>query len=380
MTAGLYVPPNICIIGHKRFNTPVAKVMKILRLLPLVLMLSACAGPITMSPQASSPEIAREALLQKQLVFQKFIEDQDRLFDLSFPLKAANAEFCGRKAGPLIGMTGWSVHTVAREMREAAVSLYNLQDRLAVQFIARNSPAARAGILSGDFIVAINGQNLPADKNALKLADALLKKNGYNPSTILIERSGNLVTKTIRPVAGCDFPVLLDQGGEVNAYADGERIIVSKGMLRFVENDTELSLVISHELAHSALLHVDKLKQNAMAGALGGLAIDSIFAAAGVGTGGQFSQIGGQIGIAQYSVAFEQEADYVGMYFMERAGVSSAGVANFWRRMAAEGISSATRRTTHPTSSERFLAIERTHAEIARKKANRQQLVPNMLK
>jgi membrane-associated protease RseP (regulator of RpoE activity) len=333
-----------------------------------------------MAPQASSPEIAREALLQKQLVYKKFIEDQDRLFDVSFPLKAANAEFCGRKAGPLMGMTGWSVHSVGREMREAAVSLYNLQDRLAVQFIARNSPAARAGILSGDIIVAINGQSLPADKTALKLADSLLKQSGYNSGTILIERGGDLLTKTVKPIAGCDFPVTLDQGPEINAFADGERIVVSKGMLRFVENDTELALVISHELAHSALLHVDKLKQNAMAGALGGLAIDSIFAAAGVGTGGQFSQIGGQIGVSQYSVAFEQEADYVGMYFMERAGISSAGVANFWRRMAAEGVSSASRRTSHPTSSERFLAIERTHAEIARKKANRLPLVPNLLK
>ena len=97
-----------------------------------------------------------------------------------------------------------------------------------------------------------------------------------------------------------------------------------------------------------------------------------------MGTGGQFSQIGGQIGVAQYSVAFEQEADYVGMYFMERAGYSTTGVAHFWRRMAAEGATSVSRRTSHPSSPERFLAIERTQAEIATKKARNLPLVPNL--
>ena len=76
--------------------------------------------------------------------------------------------------------------------------------------------------------------------------------------------------------------------------------------------------------------------------------------------------------------AFEQEADYVGMYFMERAGYNSTGVADFWRRYAAESPKSVSKRTTHPTSPERFIAIERTHREIAHKKAAGQPLIPNL--
>jgi predicted Zn-dependent protease len=88
--------------------------------------------------------------------------------------------------------------------------------------------------------------------------------------------------------------------------------------------------------------------------------------------------MGGQMGVARYSVAFEQEADYVGMYFMARAGYDPSGVADFWRRMAAEGESSITQRTSHPTSPERFLTMERTYGEIAAKKSRGQPLVPNL--
>ncbi len=346
----------------------------------IILSLSACAGPITMAPQASSPDIARETLWQQQLVYQKYIEDQDRLFNISFPLKAANADFCGPKRAPLLGMSAWNIYSVGKTYREAAFSIYNLKDRLAVQSVAKRSPAARAGIQSGDILISVNGQSIPSGATALKDADRLFDMAGYRPSDVMIERNGNLMSKVVTPTEGCDFPVILDnKSAEINAYADGSKIVVSKGILRFTENDNELALVIAHELGHSALSHVNKMKQNAAAGMLGGLAIDSIFAAAGVGTGGQFSQMGGQMGVSHYSVAFEQEADYVGMYFMERAGYDSSGAANFWRRMAAEGATSVNRRTSHPASPERFLAIERAHDEIRVKKARKQPLVPNLI-
>ncbi len=117
-----------------------------------------------------------------------------------------------------------------------------------------------------------------------------------------------------------------------------------------------------------------------MAGSLGGLLIDSLFAAGGVSTGGQFSNMGASIGASSNSIAFEQEADYVGMYFMERAGYSAANVAQFWRRMAAETAQDVTARTSHPTSPERFLAIEATYKEIIQKKATGKKIAPTLKK
>lgn len=345
-----------------------------------VLTLSACAGPITAAPQASRADIQREQQFQQNLVFERVVEDQKKLFDLSYPILKANAEFCRPKTAPMMGMTAWNLASLSnRQWQAAAQNLYGLTNRLTVRSVARNSPAARAGLRSGDIIVAINGATLPQGTHALKTADTIVKQSGMRQLEIVYERGGRAVSTTLQPVEGCDYPVVLDSNSnDINAYADGKRIVVSKGIMRFAENDNEMALVIAHELGHSAMRHVDKIRQNATVGTLGGLAVDSLLAAAGISTGGRVASLGGQAAILQYSVPFEQEADYVGMYFMERAGYSAASVGQFWRRMGAENAQSITRRSTHPTSVERFLAIERTYNEIQNKKKRGQPLVPNL--
>lgn len=355
--------------------------MKKLFFLPLLFVLSACAGPITVSPQGNNLELQQEIQRGRDLAYQRFITDRDRIFNITFPIMAANADFCRNKTSPTIGMTAWNIHSVTTAYRRAAIGLYNLQERLAVQSVADNSPAAVAGVTSGDFIVAVNGQSIPAGANALKTAAMVLKKSSYTPAELLLERKGNLIRAVVSPVTACNHPVVLDydsaSSSDINAFTDGERIVISKGIVRFAENDAEIALVIAHELGHIAMSHVNKKQQNAMAGTIGGLAIDSLLAAAGVSSGGQFTQMGQNLGAMSYSVPFEQEADYVGMYFMARAGYHTGRVADFWRRMAAENPRSIRQNGSHPTSPERFLAIDRTHAEITRKKSAGAALLPN---
>ncbi|MCK5519298.1 MAG: peptidase M48 Ste24p, partial [Alphaproteobacteria bacterium] len=60
------------------------------------------------------------------------------------------------------------------------------------------------------------------------------------------------------------------------------------------------------------------------------------------------------------------------------AGYSTKGVADFWRREASERPRSVSTRNSHPTTPERFLAIEHTHREIIAKKARNETLVPNL--
>ncbi len=345
--------------------------------LPLLLLLTACAGPVTMGPQVSNDAVAGERAKQQALVFDRVVQDQARVFSLAYPILGANAEFCGNQIRPTIGLSAWNIHTVARGYQSAANELFGLDDRLIVKTVARKSPAQKAGVESGEIIIAANGQAL-AGRNAAETLDRIVQDSDQRAVNLTLSRDGAERTVRINPITVCAYPVLLDDdSSEVNAYADGGRVIVSRGMLRFVDNDEELALVLAHEVAHNALTHVDKLQQNAMAGTLGGLVVDSLLAAGGVSTNGQFARVGANIGAMQNSVAFEQEADYVGMYFMARAGYNTAGVADFWRRMAAENSRSITARGSHPTSPERFLAIEQTHAEIQQKKRNGQPLAPN---
>lgn len=343
-----------------------------------VLVLAACAGPVTMSPQGSGLEIQQETLREKELAFKQLIRDQDRVFNIAFPILAGNADFCRDAVVPSIGMTFWNLESEKPEYHQAAASLYNLHAQLAVQHVADKSPADRAGIRSGDLVVAINGQGIPHGRTARKTAYEAVVQAEYSPIDILIERRGKLINTVVQPVRSCAYPVVLNYDDtEVNAYADGSHIFVAKGILRFAENDHELALVIAHELGHNAMGHIDKQRSNAMVGGIGGLAIDALLASAGVNSGNEFGRMGQELGAQSYSVEFEQEADYVGMYFMERAGYNSSGVADFWRRFAIESPKSVSARVDHPTSPERFIAIGRTHSEISRKKASGQKLVPN---
>jgi hypothetical protein len=350
-------------------------------LVPLLLsfLLSACAGPMTQSPQGSAAEIGEETARQKETAYKSILHDQDHLFNISFPLMAANTAFCGTKTTPGIGVTFWSVYTVSPAYKKAAEALYNLYGALAVQFVADRSPADRAGIRSGDLVLAIGGHGIPMKPNARKLAQETLENAGDNLVDITLERRGRRFTVTLQPLRLCDYPVVVDyENNDLNASATGESIIVDKGMMRFIQNDDELALIIAHELGHNAMGHIRKKKQNTLAGQIGGLAIDTLLAAAHVPTGGEFSRTGASLGNGAYSVAFEQEADYVGMYFMERAGYNSSHVADFWRRYAAENPGNISKRDSHPTSPERFIAIGRTHAEIARKKAHHLPLEPEL--
>jgi hypothetical protein len=344
----------------------------------IVLSLSACAAPHTVGPQASQSAIAREAAIQREMMITREIEAQAKLLSVSHPIMLANAEFCGKKVKPVVGMVMWNKDSLSPEVARAVESAYGLSNRLTIQMTADSSAAADAGLKGGDIIVALNGQNIAEGKAGLRQSQQIISAAGESPITVIYERNGQARETVLKPKIACAYPVILDDSAEINAYADGQKIVVARGLMKFVENNNELALVIAHELAHNTMGHINKKQQNVLAGSLGGLAVDAVLGAAGVGTGGQFSKLGGQMGMASHSVAFEQEADYIGMYYMERAGYSSAGVAQFWRRMAAEGNSSVNMRTTHPSSPERFLAIEAVHQEIQAKRRSGQALIPNL--
>jgi len=86
---------------------------------------------------------------------------------------------------------------------------------------------------------------------------------------------------------------------------------------------------------------------------------------------------GSALGARVYSVQFEQEADYAALYVMRRAGYDLAGVAEFWRRIAAQDTRQISLHSTHSTTAERFVAIETALKEIAAKEQAGQPLAPN---
>ncbi|NNG04891.1 MAG: M48 family metalloprotease [Inquilinus sp.] len=341
-------------------------------------LLAACAAPTTAVPIGTAAMVAVETDAQRQYVIKRQISERERLHRVAWPLLAANAPLCGNDVRPAFGLTVWNLDNVADEFKPVARTDFSLSDRLSVQSVVPGSPSDAAGLRPGDEIVRIGGQTAPRGRNASQeFVDRLTATTADGPVVLEVARQQEPLTIELASAKSCDYGIVLEDGGQINAYADGSNIMVTRGMMRFVESDDELALVIAHELAHNAMGHVDSKQQNAVAGGVGGLLIDLLFAAGGYDTGGAFTDMGMDVGAVSYSVEFEQEADYVGMYFLERAGFGGATVADFWRRMAAEDPGSIDERWSHPTTPERFIMIELAKAEIEQKVQDGVPLVPN---
>ncbi|MFW0777187.1 MAG: M48 family metallopeptidase [Rickettsiales bacterium] len=175
----------------------------------------------------------------------------------------------------------------------------------------------------------------------------------------------------------CYYHYSLSTKDVINAYADGNKVGVTVGMMRFVKNDHELAAVIAHEIAHNMMGHVDAAKQNTLAGGLFGYALDAIAASQGINTGGGFSDTGFQAGRLSYSQGFESEADYVGLYIMARGKYDIKQAPNLWRRMAIADPEGIYNSVSHPTTAERFIALQKTVSEIQYKKKHRIPLWPD---
>jgi predicted Zn-dependent protease len=108
-----------------------------------------------------------------------------------------------------------------------------------------------------------------------------------------------------------------------------------------------------------------------------GALLDGILAAATrTPSTGAFSNSMG----AAFSQDFEAEADYVGLYIMARAELPIKDAPKFWRRMAAEVPSSiaGSGSATHPATSYRMLALDKTVTEIEQKRVASQSLTPQL--
>lgn len=202
-----------------------------------------------------------------------------------------------------------------------------------------------------------------------------------------LQRVGNRVTKAGTHICQkrglsngkCSFPIALDANdAPVNAYTDGQKIVVAPAMLEFANDDNQLATVLSHEYAHAIMAHPQKTTKNVAIGGLLGVAVDSLAGSQGLNTGGLFSKLGSQGAVMRYSQDFEKEADYVGVYILQRAGYNIHNAPYLWRRMATlnpDGIYNA---STHPTTAERYLILSKTSQEIVNKQSKGEALLPQL--
>ena len=342
--------------------------------------LAGCAGPVTKSQSVSASLAAAEKEKQQEVAFATWEKHYSRLNDVAFPIQRAAAPLCGESVKDRAGFSSSNRYDYDDAWRDIAAKHFGLGERFKVIRVTRDSPAEDAGLKVGDELLSADGAIFPTGANAsAKFSE--IYASAVNDGEVVLDvlRDHRRQSVTIRPVKVCAHKVQLTQNDSVNAFADGDKVYITTGMMRFAETDQELALVVAHELAHNAMRHSAKQQQNRIGGAIVGGLVSGLACA----YGGVCSRDG--FGIADaagraHSKEFEAEADYVGLYMMARAGMEIEGAANFWRRMAAEhpGNIASNHAATHPSTPERFVALEKTVAEIKRKQAQGLELMPDL--
>jgi hypothetical protein len=347
----------------------------------IILALSACARPQTAPPAIDAKLQRQEVNKERELAVIEQFQQQKRVYGVSGQLLMGAVPFCGAKIHRIMGFTAANRQAFPVAFRIAVGRAKHFDDRIMVADVMPGSPAERAGLQEGDFLLGVGDYNTARGEGATKdLVTHVAQILAANPAqvTARLQRGDAVFTAAIAPVLACDYPVAIVPGESINAFATGKAVFVYQGMVRFAQTDEELATVIGHELAHNVRGHIDAKMQNYYAGYFAGMVFDILLGGIGVNTGGNVAASAGNAGAQAFSADFEAEADYVGLYIMASSGLPIEGAANFWRRMGATNPQAISLRSSHPPTAARYLALEATAREIAAKRAAGQPLQPSL--
>lgn len=337
-------------------------------LLPLALALSACSTVSLDTPRSPGATTSTESVQLQTL--RAITAQQDRLYRIAAPLLVSNAQLCRGNARNLIGFSAKNKYSFSEDYVDAAQAL-GFTEQLQITGVLNNSGAARAGVRRGDTLATVEGQPMPEGANAERQAAAILGPMVGKRTSIKLglTRAGSNVNVTVPLTLACGFGIELGNADNVNAYADGRRILVTRGMLNFVRNDGELAFVMAKELAHNALGHPSQQKMNATVGGI----MDNL-----IRITPDASTLGGSGGMRATPQELDAAADKLALYMLVRAGYNIDGAAAFWQRLATQYPASVPNAYTaiHPSTAYRVDAINKTSAEIKGKQAAKKPLMP----
>jgi hypothetical protein len=336
------------------------------------LLLSACATQQSItatSPQA--PASTTLSALPAPAPLRSIVQQQERLYRVAAPLLTQNAALCKVNARNLLGFSAKNKYSFPKEFVADAQKAYGLDEQLQVIQVLTDSGAERAGIKRGDRLVSANDKPFPIGPNAERQAATILGPLVRNRSLIklTVARNDKNIPLNIPLTRACAFAVELGNADNVNAYADGQRVMITRGMLEFVQSDTELALVLAREFAHNALAHPGKQKMNATVGGV----IDNL-----IRFNPDLDAINGMAGIKVYPQNFDAAADTLALYMLVRAGYKIDNAATFWQRLDRQYPATVLNSYTaiHPATAYRLATITKTVAEINAKQASKKPLLP----
>jgi len=286
-----------------------------------------------------------------QLALRTMTSQQDRLYEVAAPLLTSNAQLCRGNARNLLGFTAKNKYSYPAEFIDAAQSL-GYGERLQVTGVLPGSGAARSGVQRGDLLLAVVDKPLQqgrgAERQAASLLGPLMTKHA--PVKLTMMRNGSLQNITVPLTLACAFSIELGNADNVNTYADGRRVMITRGMMHFAKSDEELAYLIAKEMAHNSLGHVIRQRMTATIGSM----IDKL-----IRTQPDATITAGTGGIRPYPQELDAAADNLALHMLVRAGYSIDNYAAFWQRLATQYPASVRNAYTalHPATAYRMTVI-----------------------
>jgi hypothetical protein len=368
--------------NNKKFEeimTPILGLRPAVLGLSFALLLSACAtrGPVAPGPAVPAKPAEQPApvltprMATEAEALTRMAALQDRLYRVAAPLLINNAELCKGQARNLLGFTAKNRYSYPGDLNEAAHVAFGMDERLQVTGVLAGSGAARAGLQRGDGLVSAGGKPLPTGPNASTLAGAvfgpLVAAQAKLPMTV--ERSGAHRQLTIPVTRACGFAVELGNSDNINSYADGQRVMVTRGLMHFAQADDELAYVMAKGMAHNMLGHAQSQRNSGTIGSI----IDNL-----VSVRPDLSMLIGSGGIKAMPQELDAAADHLSLYLLARAGYPVDGAAAFWKRLAVTYPATVLNGyvANHPGTTLRTTVIEKSVAEIKAKQAAKKPLLP----
>lgn len=243
-----------------------------------------------------------------------------------YRLATANAPLCDR----LDAGTGMLLHDISQYNDRAAIDgVFAFESPVEVAAVVPGSPAAMAGIMAGDALVAIAGtertdiaaltDGLDEDAYARiqHIADLLAAaRNAGQPITLELLRTDAPYTVrfTAAPACATRYQLITEDGYE--AGADGRMVSINLPLFQYAaaEGAGELAAVVAHELAHNILRHRERL--------------DAVDIDRGL------ARLFGKN--ARRIKATEEEADRLSVWLMANAGYDPHDAVRFWTRFGKE--------------------------------------------
>jgi hypothetical protein len=186
----------------------------------------------------------------------------------------------------------------------------------------------------------------PANRRAYELLDGVVNR---------VLNSGELNYRNEFP---WDVKIIKDDAVQ-NAFATpGGHIYVFSGLIKFLEDESQLAGVLGHEIAHADRRHTSRMLQNEFG-------LNTLLSLIVGDNPGTLVKVAASLGQLGFSRDFEKEADQYSVIYLNKTTYSCDGAAGFFLKAEAQGQANPpVFLSTHPNPGTRIQDIQAKAAEL----------------